>query len=70
MAATAPPIPEEHWYTLAEASVQLGRPAATIRWLIWKHDLPRRKVRRGQHPRRVLEISYRTLQRVRRLIKQ
>jgi len=63
-------LPEEHWYTLAEAAVVLDRRPETLRGLLWKHQLPRRKVRQGQHPRKVLQISYRTLQRLRRLTRQ
>jgi len=63
-------IPEEHWYTLAEASLQLSRSPGTIRWLLWKHQLHSRKVRQGKHPRLVLQIHYGTLQRLRRLTGQ
>lgn len=64
------PLPQERWYTLAEVSAQLGRSPSRLRHLILDHELPRRKVRQGRHPRRVIQISYQTLLRLRRLTNQ
>ena len=64
------PLPNERWYTLIEASAQLNRSPEYLRRLIAEHELPRRKVRQGKHPRRVIQISYQILQRLRSLTHQ
>jgi len=66
-APVSPPLPELRWYSIAEVAVQLRRSPDYLRKLIKVHDLPRRKVREGEHPRRILEVSWTTLEALRRI---
>lgn len=66
----SPPLPEERWYSVAELAVQFNRTPAWVRHLIKAYNLPRRVVRQGEHPRRILEVSYTTVQRLRRITRR
>jgi len=60
---------EERWYTLHEAAVLIHRSPRTIQNLIYRHALPRRLIRQGRHPRRIIVISAATLARLRKITK-
>jgi hypothetical protein len=61
------PAPEERWTTIAETAVLLKRSPKTIRNLVFKHGLPRRLIRQGRSPRRMMLLSETTRERLRRL---
>jgi hypothetical protein len=65
---TSPPLPELRWYNLKEVSAQLNRSTGYLHRLIREHDLPRRKVREGRHPRRIVEVSWPTLRALQRIL--
>ncbi len=58
---------EDRLYTLAEAGALLHRCPRTLQNLIYGHQLPRRLIRQGRHPRKITAISAQTLARLRRL---
>lgn len=59
---------ESEWYTIDQAARELFRARKTVRNLISKYQLPRRKIRGpGRSHRRIVIISKETLERLRRL---
>jgi hypothetical protein len=64
------PWPLERWYTVAEVAAQLGRSSSRVLTLIKRHNLPRRKVRQGKHPRRVVEVKGTTLRRLQEITRR
>ncbi len=59
--------PEEIWTTVDETAALLKRSPKTIRNLVSKHALPRRLVPVGRSGQRVMVLSYRTRERLRRM---
>jgi hypothetical protein len=59
--------PEERWTTVVETARLLQRAPKTISNLVSKHQLPRRIIRQGRSPRRIMLLSEATRERLRRL---
>lgn len=64
---TKSPPAEEVWLTVEETAALLHRSPKTIRNLISRHELPRRIIRVGRSGRRVMLLSHRTRETLRRI---
>lgn len=47
----------ERWYTVTEAAVLLHRSRKTLLNLMYEHHVPRKLIRQGRHPRRIIVFS-------------
>jgi hypothetical protein len=63
-------LAEKRWWTYAEAAGILGWHPDSVRRMIRKKNFKSRKVRQGQHPRRIRQISSETLEKLRYIARQ